>query len=643
MQRFLIELKVKARILEITSFRIKNYKGIVDTTIDLSGGKGSVYALVGLNESGKTTILEAINSFRPDLDGVHAIAQEGTDTTDKQKLVPKKSKANFNGEISVTASITLSDDDRLKIVEHFKNLEDDSFDIDPSSLPNRFSISRRLKYENSDFIEQSNTWYGFQPKTKRRPARKFVEAKSSTKEWQRTVAFTALMLPKIVYFPTFLFDFPDRILISDGVPSENQKSNPYFKSMLEQAISSIDKGFNLQTHVVDRVLNHESKTAFSSWFPVFLQSDANSQVKATLSELTRSITHEVFDRWETVLGSNISGKKLKLEPIIEEGTGNVRDVYLRFEIEDGNEVYKVSERSLGFRWFFSFLLFTKYFSGNINGESIFIFDEPAANLHSMAQNKLLDSLEDIAGTSNVIVYTTHSHHMINPLWLENTYIISNGSPSDSGDVVNVDYDDNYADIKALKYKTFVGQNSSRQHYFQPILDKLQIRPVPIEVREGGVLVEGKSDFYILNWYKKYHAPELNINFIPVESSGNASALISLYLGTAQDFVVLLDSDAAGNKEKQSYLRKLPIDERQIIQIGDTLPGKKEIENLVSNELMSQISNRYGSDKKASKKLISTAFSENLSGNQELDADARTLSDLKTLTDALKKRLDEISG
>ncbi len=44
------------------SFRIQNFKGIKDTTIRLDTiGGASVFAFVGLNESGKTTILEAIH------------------------------------------------------------------------------------------------------------------------------------------------------------------------------------------------------------------------------------------------------------------------------------------------------------------------------------------------------------------------------------------------------------------------------------------------------------------------------------------------------------------------------------------------------------------------------------------------------
>lgn len=48
-------------------FRIENFKGIKSTSLDLTSLTGvNVFPLVGLNESGKTTVLEAIHSFSPD-------------------------------------------------------------------------------------------------------------------------------------------------------------------------------------------------------------------------------------------------------------------------------------------------------------------------------------------------------------------------------------------------------------------------------------------------------------------------------------------------------------------------------------------------------------------------------------------------
>ncbi len=62
--------------MRFRSFKIKNFKGIKEATLNLGTGEASIHTLVGLNESGKTTILEAINMFQPDEEGMHAIAQQ---------------------------------------------------------------------------------------------------------------------------------------------------------------------------------------------------------------------------------------------------------------------------------------------------------------------------------------------------------------------------------------------------------------------------------------------------------------------------------------------------------------------------------------------------------------------------------------
>ena len=50
--------------MRITGFNIKNFKGIKDAGIGFSDfDTARVHTLVGLNESGETTLLEAMHSF----------------------------------------------------------------------------------------------------------------------------------------------------------------------------------------------------------------------------------------------------------------------------------------------------------------------------------------------------------------------------------------------------------------------------------------------------------------------------------------------------------------------------------------------------------------------------------------------------
>ena len=86
-------------------FIIKNFKGINDLTIDLSKQPEShIYTFVGLNESGKTTILEAINTINT-----------GYVPQTSHRLIPKHLKANFNGKVSVQAFVEVDDNDNIII------------------------------------------------------------------------------------------------------------------------------------------------------------------------------------------------------------------------------------------------------------------------------------------------------------------------------------------------------------------------------------------------------------------------------------------------------------------------------------------------------------------------------------------------
>ncbi len=93
------------------SFEIKNFKGIEDVTISLR--KNDLVLLLGLNESGKTTILKAIETFDYINDPTADISN------DFFRSIRNKSNVNFTGEASITAHIEI--DEKIKI-DSFKRV-----------------------------------------------------------------------------------------------------------------------------------------------------------------------------------------------------------------------------------------------------------------------------------------------------------------------------------------------------------------------------------------------------------------------------------------------------------------------------------------------------------------------------------------
>ena len=166
-------------------------------------------------------------------------------------------------------------------------------------------------------------------------------------------------------------------------------------------------------------------------------------------------------------------------------------------------------------------------------------------------------------------------------------------------------------ITVTPYRRFVGENDEKSHYFQPILDKLQYSPSAIEAKDTGVLLEGKSDFYILSWYKKLYCKKLVLNFLPVNGVTNAAAVLSLMLEWGKEFVFLCDSDAEGNAAMRRYQEELPISDQHFVEYEDVFglvkKYPKQIEGLLSDADKVKIAMHFGA-KRTSKSQIQKDFS-----------------------------------
>jgi predicted ATP-dependent endonuclease of OLD family len=136
--------------MKYKSFRIRNFKGIKDTTIELHGLAGAnVFALVGLNESGKTTVLEAIHSFAPD----HATSEllGGKAGVPFKDRVPRHLISEFTDDVSVIATLLVSSDDKKTIAREL--LKQHGLAIDERTFPDEVVFESVEHFENGDFTE----------------------------------------------------------------------------------------------------------------------------------------------------------------------------------------------------------------------------------------------------------------------------------------------------------------------------------------------------------------------------------------------------------------------------------------------------------------------------------------------------------
>ncbi|WP_278478576.1 ATP-dependent nuclease [Parvimonas micra] len=143
------------------------------------------------------------------------------------------------------------------------------------------------------------------------------------------------------------------------------------------------------------------------------KSDDFEEFIAELEATEANISEELFKYWTTNNNIKIKFRIDKKEEF--DSYNNNKIVERILDIRVGNQRTGVSlpleNRSKGFNWFFSFLVWFRKIQEDINATYILLLDEPGLNLHAKAQNDLLKFLSDLSNKYQII-FTTHSPFMI---------------------------------------------------------------------------------------------------------------------------------------------------------------------------------------------------------------------------------------
>lgn len=590
-------------------FEITNFKGIGFAALDLIPSGGNVFTLIGLNESGKTTILEALDDFGANREGVEEL-YGAKRVAEFVTYVPKYLKANFTGKITVTAHVAFDDGEDGEVIKAV--FAKTGYRIEPESVPTKFSITRGYNFENSDYKSKINNWtLGVLGRGK--GDRKSRLIFDSGEPWRVFVSEINGRLPKIVYYPTFLFSIPSKIILNPNEEKEKSE-NRIYRQIIQDVASSLSSPLDVKTHIVDRILN-EPTIAEQFFNLMMLAPDKQQQINATLNLLSQHLTKTVFESWGRIFSGNFRGREIYVRLGTDSEDGEKR-VYLKFVLKDGATEYDVSERSLGFRWFFSFLLFTLYrvYAKGERGPTLFLLDEPASNLHSRAQMQLLESFGRIASRSSGIMYSTHSHYMVNPEWLDQAFVVANTAIDYENPGEDSLSENKSTDITVARYRSFVGQNPTKTTYFQPVLDKLEVVPSRLDLLKPSVLVEGKGDFFILEYGRRVLLKsKSDFAIVPTRGAGDMDDLIGIFYGWGVNFAICLDADKAGVEASQRYKSDWAMPSEKVFTLENvdvSLKGGR-IEDLLTSADQKIISEAMGLNSTPTKSQVQLFFSEAL--------------------------------
>lgn len=144
-----------------------------------------------------------------------------------------------------------------------------------------------------------------------------------------------------------------------------------------------------------------------------IKADSFEDFIAELEATEAIISSELFKYWKTNTNLNI---RFAIDKRID--TSNPQNHRILEHVLDirvlnmrSGVSLPLQNRSKGFNWFFSFLVWFKRIQESKGTQFILLLDEPGLNLHASAQADLLRFIESLSDDYQII-YTTHSPFMI---------------------------------------------------------------------------------------------------------------------------------------------------------------------------------------------------------------------------------------
>jgi len=549
--------------MQLKAVNVTNYKCVEDST---EFSIGPVTCLVGKNESGKTTILEALYKLNPH------VKERGN--FDHQQEYPRRHLSDYDPDepaTVVTSKWELSEEDVAAVHEI----------LGPDGLKDK-EVTVKRGYDNTNYwIMQVNELAAVKhlifrstlhteeaEECGRCATTKELKAHLDTlgdkaserhkellavlkKHFARGTATLAAIdvlskrMPKFLYFSQY-DRMSGQVALEDLV---NRKNN--------NQLTNEDRVFLAFLGLVGTSVEELSQT--KQFEPLI----------AKLEAVSNKISRDIFDYWS-------QNRHLKVQFRLDAALPNDAPPFnsgwiMRTRIYNAHHEVTVSfdERSTGFVWFFSFLVLFSQVK-KIHGDNVIILlDEPGLSLHAKAQADLLRYINEKLRPHHQVIYTTHSPFMIPADDLMSARTVEDVVLQRSGS------------IQILGTKVGDRVLSSDRDTLFPLQSALGYEITQsLFVGEHTLLVEGPSDYL----YLKVFSDELETRgrshldprwvVCPTGGIDKISAFMILFGGNKLHVAVLVDF-ARGQKKKIDDLRRSSLLRDGHVLSADMYAGQDE--------------------------------------------------------------------
>lgn len=382
----------------------------------------------------------------------------------------------------------------------------------------------------------------------------------------RTAVSAALerQLPSFLYFPAY-GTLPGRVQVEEitrkaGNEATQNNGDRFFLALL--ALAGTDVG-------------------------TLRESQRIEELKAKLEAVSNHLSDEIFEYWtqnhylEVQFGYD-EGRPGDPSPF---DSGHV--VSLRVRNSRHRVTVGFDERSTGFVWFFSFLVWFSQMERVYGDNLLILLDEPGLSLHGKAQSDLLRYIKEKLLHKYQVIYTTHSPFMIDTDSILSVRIVED-MVAKNGTTLGTKVNNKVLSADAdtlLPLRAALGYDITQSLF----------------VGEHSLLVEGPSDLLFLKWASRQLAARGRValdarwTITPVGGIDKAGSFNSLFAASHLHVAILTDFHT-GDKRKIRELRDSGLLRAGNIFTADQYTDQDEadIEDLLGRDLYSRLVNQcYG--------------------------------------------------
>ncbi|MFD8725637.1 ATP-dependent endonuclease [Streptomyces sp. NPDC059629] len=566
--------------MQLVRARITDYRSVEDS--DIFDVEKDVTCLVGKNESGKTTLLQALFRVNPvEPAAFDEVVDFPARKTRERKQLPAGKK------IPVVRATFRFDDTEMKAIEEelgpkaMRSAEFDvvigyrdnsktfNFSYNEAAVVDHLRSALDLPAAVAKAIGSAKTIADLLGALDRldEPPSSATELADRIRSWRNSKLgchlidqYASPSMPKFVYFADY-DTMPGKVALPDLIR--------------RRASGDITRGERALLSLLDIAGVSPEE---------FQDSDQHERLIRELENSGNVISDEVFEYWSQNTELEVRLEVLTPEPGAQPPLNEGPILQVRVFNRRHRASVPFDDRSRGFVWFFSFLAYFNEVEAAGTTDLILLLDEPGLSLHGRAQEDLLRLIDERLAPKHQVLYTTHSPFMVDPDHLQRVRTVvdmERGGAKVSSEIFKADED------TAFPLLTAMGVEMTQTLF----------------VGEHTLLLEGPSDLIYLDVLTDAAETNGSVGLdprwvkTPIGGSGKLSTFVTLLGANKLNVAVLVDSSTKDVGAVQRLRDNDQLAKNGLVEISEfTGTADADVEDLFDREFYLELVNRaYASE------------------------------------------------